>query len=168
MHFHGSVEQPPSTWAADRTAAAADMSDFQGSGSVEHHVTNQPRIWSENDPNTATSAGGFHGGGTVDERIRIEAHAWLQHAAPVDMETTGAEAVNAEAAEAASAAAREQRLAFDFMNSMGSLGLQESGVTASTVGRGWSLHVTEDGQFFAHNALTGHSTWQAPPAQHCL
>jgi len=106
----------------------------------------------------AAAGMGFHSGGSVDDRRRREEQTWLQQQAPVDMV-----AVNAEAAQVA---AREQRLAFDFMNAMGSLGLQEG--VASTVGRGWSFHVTEDGQVYAHNSFTGLSTWQAPAAQHCL
>jgi hypothetical protein len=53
------------------------------------------------------------------------------------------------------------------MDSMSTLGLQEEAVVSS-IGRGWQIFVSEDGQTFAHNSLTGHSTWQAPCAQHCL
>mmetsp|Transcript_26793 Transcript_26793/g.73309 ORF Transcript_26793/g.73309 Transcript_26793/m.73309 type:complete len:133 (+) Transcript_26793:57-455(+) len=91
---------------------------------------------------------------------------WGDEQGDVMMETS--EADGADAAVAAGAGMpRDQRLAMDMMEAIGSLGLQEHSVL-STVGRGWQMFVTEDGQTYTHNSITGHSTWQAPCPQHCL
>eukprot|EP00310_Coccolithus_braarudii_P014001 CAMPEP_0183350948 /NCGR_PEP_ID=MMETSP0164_2-20130417/22335_1 /TAXON_ID=221442 /ORGANISM="Coccolithus pelagicus ssp braarudi, Strain PLY182g" /LENGTH=112 /DNA_ID=CAMNT_0025523003 /DNA_START=90 /DNA_END=428 /DNA_ORIENTATION=- len=54
------------------------------------------------------------------------------------------------------------RLPFDLMDSLSNLMVFEGGVP-STIGRGWIYHTTEDGQTYACNTLSGHTTWQ--PAQ---